>query len=336
MTRSAKLLVALCGLSACILAAVLLFPRVTPYRLYTVTTGSMVPTIPVGSIVVVNTADHHIAPGRIIAFRPPLAPTQVFMHRIHATHANGTFTTKGDALPGIDPWTVAPGDIVGREVAIIPNLAWFLAALRVATFCGLLAFGIWYLSSRYLAFSIPTFALVSVVATVSIVYLFNVEKPLIGADVAFTGVTDTAVHASVINYGWMPLQAFDEANPHARSPRVEGNSVRHVTFHVPHVRNSLKALRIDLVPALHWYNWCAFWLLITSPLLAVLAYRVAVNERKRFRHLGNLVLDTCDIFQLHSVYRTPPSARSPRSPARPLQSSGTPTKRKDPPRLKSS
>ncbi len=302
MTRSAKFLTFLCGLSALILVAVLLFPRVTPYRLYTVTTGSMVPTIPVGSIVVVNTADHRIATGSIIAFRPPLVPNQVFMHRIHSTHADGSFTTKGDALPAIDPWTVTPGDVVGREVGIIPNLAWFLAMLRVATFCSLLAFAIWYLMYRYLGYTIPTFVLVSIVATISLVYLFNVEKPLIGADVAFAGVTHSAVHASVINYGWMPLEAFSEANLHWRSPRIEGNSVRHITFQIARGSTTLKALRVDLVPALHWYNWIAFWLLITSPLLAVLGYRVAVNERKRLRNAMNAILDTCDIFQLHSIY----------------------------------
>ena len=305
MTRSATFLTVLCGISALILAGILLFPRVTPYRLYTVTTGSMVPTIPVGSIVIVDTSDHHIESGEIVAFRPPLAPTQVFMHRVHGINPNGSFSTKGDALPGIDPWTVSPGDIVGREVGIIPNLAWFIAVLRVTTFCGLIAFGTWYLVLRFLNYTIPTFALVSIVSTISLVYLFNVEKPLIGADVSFTGVTTTAVHAYVINYGWMPLEAFSEANPHDRSPHIEGNSVRHITFRIPNKKNILKALKVDLVPALHWYDWCAFWLLITSPLLAVLGYRLIVNERKRFRHVLNAALDVCDIFQLHTVYHAP-------------------------------
>ena len=78
-----------------------------PYRVYVVHTGSMIPTIPPESVVVVREGEYHV--GEVISF---VEHGNVVSHRLMAIHPNGTITTKGDGNRTADPWHVPVSHII--------------------------------------------------------------------------------------------------------------------------------------------------------------------------------------------------------------------------------
>lgn len=96
-----------------------------PYKLYVVHTGSMSPTIPSRSAVIVQ--EHHYRVGQPIAF---LADGTVITHRLISVNADGTIITKGDANETPDPWQVRTSAIIGGVVASPPELGYWLTYLK--------------------------------------------------------------------------------------------------------------------------------------------------------------------------------------------------------------
>ena len=97
-----------------------------PYRMYVVHTGSMYPTIPPESAVVVREHEYHV--GQVVSF---VEHGNVVSHRLIAVHPNGTITTKGDANPTADPWHVPVSNIIGGVVAAPRHLGYLLTYLRL-------------------------------------------------------------------------------------------------------------------------------------------------------------------------------------------------------------
>jgi len=113
----------------------------TNYPLAVVESESMVPTLNIGDIIViqgVDADDIHAAsktanpPGDIIVFYQPWGGVRrvywfftepvLIVHRAVGRTPNGVFTTQGDNNWGPDPWTVKEENIVGRVVFRIPLL----------------------------------------------------------------------------------------------------------------------------------------------------------------------------------------------------------------------
>lgn len=98
-------------------------PTVFGYHMLRVVTGSMDPTYPEGSYIVVKSTDtDKLKVGEVISFysRDEAIAGQVNTHRIkEIKNNNGTksFVTKGDANPTQDPVKVQPEDIVGKVIA---------------------------------------------------------------------------------------------------------------------------------------------------------------------------------------------------------------------------
>ncbi|MEJ0073446.1 MAG: signal peptidase I [Candidatus Saccharibacteria bacterium] len=97
---------------------------VKPYRAYIIHTGSMAPTIPIGSAVIVHTDHYHV--GQVISFT---VDGQTFTHRLLGFDNNGLTITKGDADSTVDPWHVPKDNIIGGVVMAPPYLGWGLAYL---------------------------------------------------------------------------------------------------------------------------------------------------------------------------------------------------------------
>lgn len=97
---------------------------VANYHTYNVKTGSMVPIIPIGSLVLVHPNTYSV--GDIITFnRGSITVT----HRIHAMK-NGKYITKGDANKVADPELVNPRDVIGKDLLIIPYVGSFVDYLK--------------------------------------------------------------------------------------------------------------------------------------------------------------------------------------------------------------
>lgn len=106
-------------------AVPLTIPNFLGYEVYNVVSGSMEPTIPIGSIIYVKEIEPaEINSGDIIAFR---GGDSVIMHRVVTNKVvEGTFVTKGDANEGEDMNDVPYDNLVGIVVRHIPILGQLL------------------------------------------------------------------------------------------------------------------------------------------------------------------------------------------------------------------
>jgi signal peptidase len=100
------------------------------YRPVAVYSGSMVPTLRVGSLAVDRTIPSRaVRRGDVITFADPYVRGRVVTHRvigIYRTPHGPAYRTKGDANPSRDPWTVALPPKVGRVAFDIPYAGYAL------------------------------------------------------------------------------------------------------------------------------------------------------------------------------------------------------------------
>ncbi len=92
-------------------------------RLYVVTSGSMTPAIPVGSMILVSRADFSdIREGHIITYHLNGSPA-VVTHRVVSVDEQGRdLCTKGDANEHRDPISVSQDQVIGVVRVIVPYL----------------------------------------------------------------------------------------------------------------------------------------------------------------------------------------------------------------------
>jgi signal peptidase I len=107
---------------ACVVAyAALLVAGLRPVAVYS---GSMVPTLHVGSIAIDRpVAAGSVRVGDVITFSDPYVPNRLVTHRvvrIFHTPKGLAYRTKGDANAARDPWTIRLPDRVGRVQFSIP------------------------------------------------------------------------------------------------------------------------------------------------------------------------------------------------------------------------
>ena len=109
-------------------------PLVLPYKVYTVLSGSMTPTIPIGSEVVLTpVAASQIQVGDIITFKNPRNTSELVTHRVVGTQRDSAgnlyWTTKGDANGAPDTWRI-PAQGTGLRYAFhVPFIGYAFAML---------------------------------------------------------------------------------------------------------------------------------------------------------------------------------------------------------------
>lgn len=101
-------------------------------RSFVVTSGSMAPTVPAGSLVLVHPIEAGTArTGDIIAFTLPGNPKTTVLHRIKTISKSPlTYHTKGDNNNAADTWTVPAANIVGSFMYGIPFIGYAAAFIR--------------------------------------------------------------------------------------------------------------------------------------------------------------------------------------------------------------
>ena len=109
------------------LVAIVTLPSVFGYKSLTVVSGSMEPTLGVGSVVIDEVISPLEArPGDIVTFKDPLRPRQL-THRLQKVRAEGDtvyMVTLGDANDVPERWTVQRDGHIGRVVAHLPKLGY--------------------------------------------------------------------------------------------------------------------------------------------------------------------------------------------------------------------
>ena len=117
------------------LVVINLGPFVLPYRVYTVLSGSMEPTIPIGAQVVVlkvNAADIRV--GDIITFDRPSNPGVLVTHRVIQAEPDGKggtqWITKGDHNSVPDSWRIPATGFGYRYAFAVPFVGYLFAMLQ--------------------------------------------------------------------------------------------------------------------------------------------------------------------------------------------------------------
>jgi signal peptidase len=107
--------------------AIVTLPSVFGYKSLTVVSGSMEPTLGVGSVVIDEVISPLEAkPGDIVTFKDPLRPRQL-THRLQKVRVEGDtvyMVTLGDANDVPERWTVQRDGQIGRVVAHLPKLGY--------------------------------------------------------------------------------------------------------------------------------------------------------------------------------------------------------------------
>ena len=171
-------------------------------RYYIVTTPSMSPALPVGSLVLTKTfTQADVQKGTIIAFVPPTGKYRMFTHRVIGVDPAG-YLTKGDASMNADPWGVVPfANVRGIVVSVLPGVGWLVRALPWLLLGLLIAIGLAaFVPWRWGVF-MPIVAMV-IVLSVPLLIL----KPLVRGELVQTKQTNDAVVARVVNTGLLPLK----------------------------------------------------------------------------------------------------------------------------------
>jgi signal peptidase I len=125
--RTAGLVSGLAVLGA--IAYALLF--LAGYRPVVVYSGSMEPTLAVGSLALVESVPaEEVRVGDVLTFADPNQPGRLVTHRVVETverpEGGLAYRTKGDANTHRDPWTIALPDDAGRLAFDVPSVGYAL------------------------------------------------------------------------------------------------------------------------------------------------------------------------------------------------------------------
>ena len=137
------------------LAVVGLVPLLTGASTYTVLTGSMQPTLPVGTVVVVRPVPvERIAVGDVVTFLardPGTSATRIVTHRVIAVDPGPVLRTRGDANDSLDPDGTVAADVRGvlwYSVPWVGRIPSTSCCWRAACCCCWWARACWRLSGR--------------------------------------------------------------------------------------------------------------------------------------------------------------------------------------------
>lgn len=146
MRRIVRSIVLVVIILAFVVPPVLLVCGVLPYKVYVIHTGSMSPTIPSKSAVVVHERSYRI--GQVVTYR---TANGVVTHRLIGKDAGGALRTKGDANRTADPSTISRSSVIGGVVAAPRMVGYWLvyfknpaglASLFLAVICAWLVYSL--------------------------------------------------------------------------------------------------------------------------------------------------------------------------------------------------
>jgi signal peptidase I len=102
------------------------------YRMVTIRSGSMTPTLSVGEVILESSVSPlAVHPGEIVTFRDPALGQDLVTHRVVSMRRSGDevqFVTRGDANKSAERWSVPVSGHLGRELLVLPGVGAVLAA----------------------------------------------------------------------------------------------------------------------------------------------------------------------------------------------------------------
>lgn len=110
-------------------AMLLTVPKALGLYPYVVLSGSMEPTVHVGSMAYINTKDTDVKVRDIIMYQAN--ESTMVIHRINAINDDGTFEMKGDANEDIDFVPVSQEQVRGTYVFSVPGLGYAVTNVKL-------------------------------------------------------------------------------------------------------------------------------------------------------------------------------------------------------------
>jgi signal peptidase len=97
-------------------------PAVMGWDRVVLTSGSMLPLIEPGDVVLVSKVEHPVQPGTVITFKNPNKPGSLITHRVMEVRPDGSYRTKGDANPQPDVSPVKQEMVLGKGTILVPSI----------------------------------------------------------------------------------------------------------------------------------------------------------------------------------------------------------------------
>jgi signal peptidase I len=229
-------------------------------RTFVVTTPSMSPNVPVGSLVLTRPVPHggpHV--GQIIAFHPPNEPNTTYTHRVVKVMPGPSYSTKGDLDAYPDAWVVTPKDIVGVATHHFKRIGWLVRALPWLALGAVVLMGLATFVPRKRR-RITYFVGGTIVLSIPILVL----RPLVRGVFAGSGLIHGKIHAMVVNTGLLPLRFVITG-----APAHHTASGYPATLIAPQPKNG--HLLITGTVGLGFFGWLILVLICLSPLIIALS-----------------------------------------------------------------
>lgn len=122
----------ICIVSIIVLLLVTLFPIKGNYQIKIVKSGSMEPSISIGSVVVIKPVSEYLV-GDVVTFGKDSRTEIPTTHRIVSTRIEGintVFATKGDANEDIDNVEIKSSEVLGKVLFDVPYLGYIIDLAR--------------------------------------------------------------------------------------------------------------------------------------------------------------------------------------------------------------
>ena len=114
------------------------------FRIFCILSGSMGPTIPTGSLILVHT-DVELHTEDIVTFHQEDA---VITHRIMRMIDDQTYITKGDANDSEDPLPLSRSQIVGKVILHVPFIGYIVSFMKRYLWLLCTAFFAWQITQK--------------------------------------------------------------------------------------------------------------------------------------------------------------------------------------------
>lgn len=180
-----------------LVAALSVAAQLHGWRAVPVLSGSMTPYAPQGALVLtIPAAPSQVRVGDVVAFAPPQPYTRghhPVMHRVVSLEqrtSTTAMTTRGDANPDRDPWTIDLNSAdIGRAAFVVPEVGWLFmagpgAALALLLGAAAIAEGVSAIRRPTCSCPSPTEGAAEVDAVVEVTARGRLQKPAPVIDVA--------------------------------------------------------------------------------------------------------------------------------------------------------
>ncbi|HUY54455.1 MAG TPA: S24/S26 family peptidase [Candidatus Nanopelagicaceae bacterium] len=224
-------------------------------RWYVMSTPSMSPRLPVGTLVLTRPLTGEPEVGHIYAFTPP-GQTLTFIHEVVGGNPVSGFHTKGYLNGTEDPWTITRVNIQAVAVAWLPDAGWALLSLPVWVLLAALAWGLSRAVSPEWGKRFGGLAIGLGLTIPVLLWGF-----LINGEVVASVATRGLVRLYVVSTGILPASVV------VRGHYLGDLAAGHAHAFVVKVAHAGQPVLLDLRAALPWWGWVLLVLACASPLL---------------------------------------------------------------------